>query len=283
MNYDNSKLQTFKNCPESYRLKYLMRLRKREEGIEDHDRNFGSAIHHALELHYKGESIEVIKAALEADYPVQLNEEDKAKTLENAITLTMAYISHYKAQDKLWRVIATEVKDEFEIAPGVRFIVKMDLVVEQQGNIYFVDHKTTGKALNWSYWSQFDPNSQISAYTAYCRAKFGECSGGIINALKLGYRSRAYKGEPAGFHYEFQRQLFNRNTQQIEAWKKDALQWIAQLEINEASPDSVWRKNEGQCRFCSFKEVCISVCDDQIIEQLYEVHNPNEYLEREAV
>ena len=284
MIYDNSKLQAFKNCPESYRLKNLLGLRKREEGVEEHDKNFGKAIHTGLELHYKGKSLSDIKEAFSKDYLVQLNEDDKAKTQENGIVLLEAYINHYKEEDKKWTIKAVEVADTFEIAPGLSFMVKIDLVVEQRGCIYFVDHKTTGKAFNWTYWGQFEPNSQITAYTAYCQAKFGECSGGIINGLQLGYRKNKYMGEPAGFHYSFQRQLFNRNKQQVEAWKQDTLYWIGQITGNN-NPEfqlssKVWPKNEGQCRFCSYKALCISCCDEQIIEQLYEVTNPNEYLEQ---
>ncbi len=282
MPYDNSKLQTFKNCPEQYRLKYLLGLKKREENETEHDRNFGKAIHSGLEALYKGASLEEAKRKFVKEYGISLNAEDLAKTPENGQILLEAYQKHYAEQDKAWTIKAVEVTDSFEIAPGVSFIVKIDLVVEQQGCIYFVDHKTTGKAFNWTYWSQFEPNSQITAYTAYCQAKFGECSGGIINGLQLGYRQRAYKGEPAGFHYSFQRQLFNRNKGQVEAWKTDTLNWISLIEWTNKNRvvDSlnVWPKNEGQCRFCSFKEVCISCADPQIIEQLYEVIDPNAYL-----
>ena len=277
--YDNSSLQTYKNCPEQYRLKYIEQLRKREEGISEHDRNFGKAIHSGLESFYKGGSIESVREYFKDCYPNQLSEEDQAKTKENGIILLEAYIKHYQEEDKKWTIKAVEVTDTFEIAPGVLFTVKIDLVVEQQGCIYFVDHKTTGKAFNWNYWGQFEPNSQITAYTAYCQAKFGECSGGIINALQLGHRTRAYKGEPAGFHYAFQRQLFNRNRHQIEAWKQDTLLWIKSLEEAKQDTSNVWRKNEGQCRFCSYQAVCISVNDEQVKEQLYEKHNAEEYLD----
>lgn len=282
--YDNSKLQTFKDCPEKYRLRNLIGLKKRDEGRDEHDKNFGKAIHTGLELHYKGKSMDEIKQAFSKDYMVQLNEEDKAKTQENGLILLEAYIKHYEQEDKAWTIKAVEVADTFEIAPGISFMVKIDLVVEQQGCIYFVDHKTTGKAFNWTYWGQFEPNSQITAYTAYCQAKYGECSGGIINGLQLGYRKNKYMGEPAGFHYSFQRQLFNRNREQIEAWKHDAMGWIHNIDSHTKAYQEglvkVLPKNEGQCRFCSFKEVCISCADEQIIEQLYEVTNPNEYLEQ---
>ena len=276
--YDNSQLQTFKDCPERYRLKYVEGLKKLEEGRDEHDKNFGKAIHSALESYYKGGSLEASKLAFQTDYPVQLSVEDLAKTQENGITLVEAYTKHYAKEDKAWTIKAVEVADQFEIAPGVLFTVKIDLIMEQQGCIYFVDHKTTGKPFNWTYWSRFEPNPQITAYTAYCQAKYGECSGGIINAIKFGFRQRAYKGEPAGFHYEFQRQLFNRNRYQIEAWKSDSLRWIKSLEEAKRDTSTVWKKNEGQCGYCSFKEVCISCADEQIIDQLYEKHNPMEYL-----
>lgn len=282
MIYDNSKLQQFKNCPESFRLKYLEGLKKREDGVEDHDKNFGKAIHSGLEAHYLGKPIESVKEGFTREYPLQLSEEDLAKTQENGLILLEAYIKHYKEEDKRWTVKAVEVADQFEIGNGIQFQVKIDLVVEQQGCIYFVDHKTTGKAFNWAYWQQFEPNSQITAYTAYCQAKYGECSGGIINALQLGYRQRAYKGEPAGFHYQFQRQLFNRNRDQINEWKRDTIGWIEDMDHMSSAvyigEPLAWPKNEGQCRFCSFKEICISLADEQIIEQLYEKVDPNAYL-----
>ena len=284
MNYDNSKLQTFKNCPEQYRLRNIEGLKKREEGESEHDKNFGKAIHSALESHYKGGDVATAQAVFRAEYPDQLAPEDLAKTQENGCKLIEGYAKHYAEEDKKWTVKAVEVADTFEIATGIFFTVKIDLIVEQQGCIYFVDHKTTGKAFNWTYWNQFEPNSQITAYTAYCQAKYGECSGGIINGLQLGYRQRAYKGEPAGFHYSFQRQLFNRNRDQVAAWKWDSIEWIKRIEqANIDGPkigsfQNVWPKNEGQCRFCSYQAICISCADPQIIEQLYEKHDSEAYL-----
>ena len=282
MTYDNSRLQQFKNCPESYRLKYVEKLRKREEGATEHDRNFGSAIHAGLETHYKGGNKADVREAFILGYPEQLNPDDMAKTQANGIILLDAYAKHYEKEDKGWTIKAVEVKDTFTVG-NVTFTVKIDLVVEQQGCIYFVDHKTTGKAFNWTYWQQFEPNSQITAYTAYCIAKYGECSGGIINGIQLGHRKNKYMGEPAGFHYSFQRQLFNRNRQQVEAWKTDQLKWVKKfaLEVElekEMSDGGVWTKNEGQCRFCSYQAICISCNDDQIKEQLYEVHDAEAYL-----
>lgn len=273
---DNSQMQTFKDCPERYRLKYVLGLRKIEEGRDEHDKEFGGAIHAGLEAIYKGKPLEEAKLAFSEAYPLQLNGEDMAKTQANGLTLLEKYQSHYAIEDKSLEILGVEVKDSFLIGP-LEFLVKIDLIVRKQGCVYFVDHKTTGKTFNWQYWSRFEPNPQITGYTAYCRAKYGECSGGIINAIRFGHRQNKYMGQPAGFYYEFQRQLFNRNQEQVEAWKQDTLQWAKSLE-EARLVSNVWKKNEGQCGFCSFKEVCISCADEQIINQLYEVVNPLEYL-----
>lgn len=283
MAYDNSQLQTFKDCPERYRLKYVEQLRKRDSAQEEHDREYGSAIHKGLEVIYSGGSLKEAQDAFARLYPLQLNEEDKAKTLENGLLLLEQYVDHYRAEDTQFEILQNEKKDEFELAPGVPFIVKVDLVVKKQGCIYALDHKTTKKGFGWDYWGQFDPNPQVTAQTAYVQARFGECSGVIINALSFGYRKNKYMGEPAGFHCSFQRQLFNRNREQIEAWRIDTIEWIKQVEHYKLAypPSSVWAKNEGQCCFCSYKEICISCNDEQIKEQLFEVHDATAYLKGE--
>lgn len=279
--YDNSQLQAYKDCPERYRLKYVEGLRKREaDGKLEHHREFGSAIHKALEVHYKGGSVQEALDAFKELYPDQMDPDDMAKTTEGGLVLLEAYFKHYEREDREDETLAVEVVDTFEIAPGVEFTVKIDRILKKQGCVYWQDHKTTGKSFNWMYWKQFDPNSQASAYTAYCISKFGECSGGIINALRFGHRQRAYKGEPAGFYQEFQRQVINRNPRQVEAWKQDALEWVRGIEMDKTVrlPGTSWRKNEGQCMWCANAEICISVNDEQIIEQLYEKGDPSEYL-----
>ncbi len=274
---DNSQMQTFKDCEERYRLTYLEALSKREEGVTEHHRNFGKAIHAGLETYYKGGQAQDAIRAFRQAYPENLDPEDKAKTVENGQTILAEYIKHYAAQDAGWEVLDVE-KPYVGSIFGREFLVKKDMVVKQQGCIYAVEHKTTGKAFNWDYWNQFEPNSQISAQVWSTIQQYGECSGVIVNSLRFGHRQRVYKGEPAGFYWEFQRQVFNRNQEQVKAWLEDITSWTARLEETRLAPlGQVWLKNEGQCRYCSFKEVCISCNDEQIKEQLYERYDPLAY------
>jgi hypothetical protein len=279
--FDNSSLQAFKDCPERYRLKYVLGLKKREEGIENHDINFGKAIHKGLEAHYKGKDY---REAFTSEYGIQLDIEDKAKTYEHGLLLLDKYIEFYNEQDKLFEILEVEQPDLIKVGE-FDFIVKRDMVIKQQGCIYVLEHKTTKKSLNsWDYWGQFEPNSQVTAQTYSCMKKYGECSGVIINAMQVGFRERAYKGEPAGFHCSFQRQMFNRTKEQCGDWYEQHIEWLERLRDNkEFVPNSTWLKNEGQCRYCNMKEICNSLADEQIIEQLYErLDNPFSYLETEV-
>lgn len=332
MSLDNSQLQQFKNCPESYRLKY--RYQKDETGAwlglskpdatkDDHHKNWGSAIHAGLRVFYLKGGWDDIKAAFQAGYPEQLDFSDKAKTPENGLLLLDRYIRRYKDQDNTWEILDAEVRQEFELYPGVVYTVKMDLVVRQQGCVYFVDHKTTKMdgSIDPGYWTQFEPNSQITGYTAFCTERYGQCSGGIINALGIGYRTKPELFDPeetgrgweiydkqelrfskyhgkdmmygSGFKCDLARNVFTRNPSQVAAWREDVLRWNDKMKAEEyafktwesqSTPEgraviSQWTKNESQCRFCNYREICINVGDQETIDAMYVKVNPFEYLE----
>lgn len=333
---DNSQLQQFKGCPESYRLKYryekdastgmYLGLQKADGATRnDHHRDWGSAIHAGLKAFYLKRDWSEVTKAFNDGYPVQLDEGDKAKTKENGVLLLERYRRRYEAQDKGIEILDVEVRQEFELYPGVPFVVKIDLVLRQQGCVYFMDHKTTKMdgGIDAGYWTSFEPNSQITAYTAFCIDRYGECSGGIINALGIGYRTKAELFDPSdetrgwevydkqelkfskfhgkdmmyasGFKCDFQRNIFTRNGSQVMAWKEDTLRWIDKMKAEEyafqthrgngSDPTGnnrtaihQWTRNEGQCRFCNFKDICITCGDAQVIEAGYVKVNPLEYL-----
>lgn len=283
MHSDNSQLQEFKNCQYRYWLKYVLGYKKRQLGESEHDANFGSAIHSALESYYQSSEWQGIQDSFTKLYPDQLQEDDLAKTQQNGITILRAYIDHYREQDKRFKVLACEETDTFEIAPGIRYKVKIDLIVEnlEQGGIYVMDHKTTGKSFDYRYWNQFEPNSQLTGYVAYAKFRFGSCSGAYINGIRLGYRQRKYLDQPAGFYYEFQRQLFNRNQLQIDNWRLDVLRWIAQMDRAKMFG---YGKNMSQCTYCTFNPICkaewnpVDEADRECVEIQYEKVDPFAYL-----
>lgn len=252
-NYSNSYLDRFRRCPLSAHFKYDLRLRQRDGGTGRHHQEFSLAFHAALEKLYSEtyHFTEPNKVFLE-NYPIQLDPDDWAKTQENGSLALAEYIKRWAREDRKWRVLSTEQLDRGEDG----FVVKLDLVVEDRetGQIYGVDHKVTGKYLNYDYFNQFEPNAQITEYVRFIKERYGNCDGFIINAIALRHRQRAYKGEPAGSWFAFERQTFNRNERQLEQGLADRLYWIDRIE--DAKAKSIYGMSTSQCRWCEYRDIC---------------------------
>ena len=275
MKLSNSKLNSFRSCPRKFFYEYVASIEPVEEGETEHDRSFGAAIHKALECLYKEVSVDEAKTAFDLAYPKQLDLEDFEKTPENGKKLIEAYWTRYGPQMKDWKVLAVEVLDEYEPIDGLVFRVKLDLVAEnlKYGGVYGFDWKTTGKNLNYRYWSQFNPNSQISTYFDYITKKFGSCAGFYIDAMSFGYRKRAYKGEPAGFHYQLDRQLFTQTKDQLDDWRRSEHEWGHRL--NDAITRNQFPMDTASCTYCSYRPICAAgwswELDKELILAQYEV------------
>lgn len=260
MSYSHSYIQTFKTCPLQCFFSNELKLEKIDEDKTEHHLRFGSAGHKALKALYLGDSLENAKKEFKEEYSKQLDEEDQAKTSENWMKVLEAYCKKQLKEDLMnWKVISVEEKDAFNYAEEDSFTLMLDLVMEnkQYGGIYGFDHKIVGgkkATLSFEFWNQFEPNSQVTKYYSYITKKYGDCSGFYINAFGMGYRSRAYKGEPAGFWFRLGRQMFNRNQAQLELEEKDTAYWIKRIEDCKSS--GYWGANTESCRWCSFRPVC---------------------------
>jgi len=283
MQIDYTQLQTFITCPMKYNLKFIEGLKKRDMDERHVDIEFGQRVHKGLELLYMKEPMKKVLSVFDTfvDLPPEV---EKNKTKENGVKLLEGYIEHYKTIDKEIEIIDVEVSDTIEIAPNLLWQVKLDTVVKMRDNIYVLEHKTT-KRLDYRYFLRYSPNMQVSGYTYYALKKYKQCSGCMLNVLQSGYRSRAYKGEPAGFNSKYQREIINRTVEQLEDFRLNAVLWSDRLNKELVHGWSVG-KNEDAChqfRGCSFKEICMTsrgdVLDNEIVETLYERINPLEYLQ----
>lgn len=267
--YSHSQLDSYKKCPLWYYHEHEVGLRKRTDESSEHHLRFGEAIHAALRHLYLGDSLESAKRVFLETYPVQLDAGDLAKTRENGIVALAAYALHWREEDAKWKVLSCEQADSREDG----HVVHLDLVMEslEHGGVYGYDHKTTGKYLNSDYWLQFNPNSQITQYAKFIKERYGECDGFYINALSFRFRQHAYKNEPAGFWYAFERQMFNRNEDQLAIEQASESDWIADIERSRQT--GIWRLNTNSCRFCSYRPICAAgwswPTDQELIEVQY--------------
>ena len=281
---DFTRVNTFLTCPEKYRLTYLESLQKIQEDRVDAPRKFGQAIHAGLQrLYTPSMTAQEAHMAFLAVFPEALDPEDMARTPVNGLKLLDAYRHYWANQDREWKVLGVEVVDQVEIGTVEPWEVKLDLIVDTPNGIMGVDHKTTARREGFteSYWRGFEPNSQVSGYTYYLLKKYGQCSGFLINGLAIGWNQRAGKRHPQGFWYEFQRQLFNRSERQLEDWRLRMVGTMTRMRATTAlRPEDVWEKNESMCGYCPFRELCLSVGDEQVKSTLYAVSdNPLAYLQ----
>lgn len=278
---DYTQLQTYIDCPRKYRYKYIDKIIKSIYDETSIDISFGQMMHGALERYYKDAGSDV---AIEwfADNFVDLKGE-AVKTKENGVKLLTAYFNRWSdksdglADDK-FETLAVEPVDSFMIGDDIKYVVKIDRIVKSLSGIYPMDHKTT-KSIKYNYFWQFDPNMQMSGYCKYCEVKYGQCSGAIIDAIECGYRKRVYKGEPAGFHAKFIREVVNRSIEQLVDFEGNVKSWVSRLSKSLNTND--FPKNEKAChdyRGCGFRELCQSCDDESVRESMYVDHNPTSYL-----
>lgn len=265
-----TQLQDFKQCPLKYDLTWNKCLSKIEEGKESHDKNYGSALHSALKVHYDGGSWDEVVTAFNTEYPEHLDPEDLAKTPENGIETLRRYIRYYTEEDKLWRVIGTEVEDSFEVE-GITFQLHIDLIAEHaQSGIYGVDHKSTASKQGIA-WSDYDLNDQITEYTYYINKKYGQCAGFIINGIELKHLKIKNKfGEGPGLVTTFERHTYNRKPEELDRWVKAVSAWKQRIDWSYAN--NSWPYNYGKlCGWCDFRDLCLANLDESVQESLYEV------------
>ena len=108
MSHSNSSLQRYKNCPLAYFYQYEVGLVKQEDEKSEHHANFGSAIHEGLKHVYLKDTLSGAIAAFKKLYPIQLDEEDEAKTVETGVQALTGYVKRWSEEDKKWRVLSVE-------------------------------------------------------------------------------------------------------------------------------------------------------------------------------
>jgi len=251
-NYSHSFLERYKSCPLSCYYHNILKLRKRDEGAESHHLAYSRAFHEALRHLYLGSSLREAQDAFLENYSRQLDESDLAKTRQHGLTCLVEYAKRWSEEDRKYRILEVETLDAQEDG----FIVKLDLVLQSidTEQIFPVDHKVTGAYLNYDWWARFEPNSQIVEYVRYTKEKYGYCDGFIVNAIGIRYRQKAYKGEPAGVWFAFERQVFNVNQRQMEVDIASRNYWIDRVEESKLS--NHWGMNTSQCKFCSYRDLC---------------------------
>lgn len=259
----HSSTQRFNTCPFAYSL-HKEGLTKITTGAESNFAVWGKAMHSGLEAHYRlGASAS--EYFLDA-YPEDLDPQNQVWTREGGVRTLDSYSTYYREIDRQWEVLEVELADP--PAPERPTLV-IDLVARhrQTGSVYLFDHKFKAK-MPWGAERRYELDAQLTRYISFVRQKWGDCAGAVVNTIVPGFRQRAYKGEPAGWHCKFERLVVQRTPQQIDFWERSQAEWEGLIRHCEKS--SLYPKHLGwQCSSCEYFELCCSGDDPEVRESLY--------------
>ena len=157
----NSKQKTFRRCEKQFEFKYPMGLKpkKRVEQLEK-----GSWMHELLQYHYDGHDWREAHEIRTRDFNMLFDEEkeDIGDLPTECERLMTNYLVHWKKEDRLFRVVDTELDEVLTLPNGIQIRVIIDKIIEDRsGGLWVVDYKTGKNQLDPD-WMLLDP--QLGRY-----------------------------------------------------------------------------------------------------------------------
>jgi hypothetical protein len=135
-----SKVKLFRKCHFAYRLKYILKLRKRVKG---HALVMGSLVHEAIEQYLNGKPISkpFKQAKKEFDKMFVEEQSEMADVIPTSRAMVEGYIEHYK--DDGLTPIEVELEIEVPLVKNILLTGKVDSLQEDKLNkLWQVEHKT---------------------------------------------------------------------------------------------------------------------------------------------
>lgn len=263
--FDNTMMSCYHTCRRKYNLSFNRNLvgKTRQAPLE-----FGSCIHSALDILYQGWDVEKAVTHFVTTYKEDLEQDDK-RTLAMGEWIIRNYAAHYA--DQPWKVVKTEFPFTIDMPHGNKFIGRIDKIIEWDGVLWVVDHKTTSQ-LGASYFKMAEPNSQFAGYT-YAAKKLGfPVVGTVIDAMLVA--KGLMKAETRAKLTPLARYDVHYPDEMLEEWLSWAIHTQADIRTDEEM--GVWNPNFDACTYygeCRFRRVCkeIPALREKIIDMDYKI------------
>ena len=278
----NSKTEMFMHSERCFWWRYIRKIYPRASNAA---LTWGSAVHTGLEWLYHidiDNADSVMDILYQSDdkaiYNLErLEREGSHFTPERLRMMLNAYDEKY---DDDWEILDIEIDTICPLSNSVEWQGILDLVVRRSdGLVYFVDHKTTAKKVDSSYYSAgFDNSQQMTSYTWMGHMLYGDEFGGIIINAAQSTKTIPYKF--ARFPIvrdDWQLEQFVRHIEAIAPRIQDCEEFgPIYLERGRNEEDSEvlhdfpmrWTYSEN---FCDYQHLnnCMPEMRPALIEQLY--------------
>ncbi len=225
---DSSKIQEFLMCPRYFFYRYMLGWVGEEP---NHDLIFGEAWHAAmLQLALKGYSEENTVVAFgkfmeiyRATFPEESDELWAPKTPMNALKGLVAYTSKYANDPQEFEVLYAEVGGTVSLAEDRFIAFRQDTICRGKEGIFSLEHKTTAKSFNQSWFNQWLLKTQFGTYNH------------VLHCLFENEKIEGVKVNGASFmktKLDFERRLIVDNLSYMQNWQWNTLYWIDQIYWN---------------------------------------------------
>jgi len=268
--YDASRIDLLLTCPRRYYYRHELHLVPADGGSNNDALTFGSAIHSALEMHYKGTGWDMVDCphrnpiddecpfcregrtrALFAKFlqcfPSNLETERRMQV--TGLRLLAKYLEHYREEP--FKVHEVEQSVIFPI-DNFYFVGRIDLLVTWP-DWHITDHKTAGQVSD-NYHRGFRIHTQLTGYMLAASDAVKEpVTKAIVNTLVV---PRGAKPVEPDKH--FVRRITTRNQADFDEWYITIRAAVA--EIRTYKQNGAWPQRPSGCfnynRQCEYWDLC---------------------------
>lgn len=265
LNIDNTKRRSYSLCPRKYYYEHVLNLRPLHGSTA---LRFGLTWHEILESYYnvikenswtqKTEAI--TKGVLAGKSCWEKETKDRQyytdyRTLENALSAFMGYITYYKDDESFLEIIDVEETFKIQIAPGIFFTGKIDAKVLLNDSKWLLEHKTTGQPIDKQLKTlQRDP--QVIGYT-FAGMREHDIEGILVSMTHVSASRSRTTGEYGKVKIEYRRspQIFTDGD--IETWLQSMI-WAAE-QILHSQEKNFWPCQLDSCYHfgsCTYTQLC---------------------------
>jgi len=266
-NYSNSKLSTYEDCPQKYKLKYIVRIKPSGEGIEAF---LGNRVHETFEKLYKellltklnslDELLEFYNSQWEKKWHENVVVTRKEFTVDHyRNTGREAVSSYYKRYSPFnqSKTLSTEFQINFKIN-DITITGKIDRLSHNGDGFYEIHDYKTSRSLPTQ--NELDHDWQLGLYQIGVQEKFRDAK--EINLI---------------WHYLIFDKEFSstRSDAQLKDLEKKVLSLIKAIE-----KETIFNPKESNlCDWCEYFEYCPAKQHEIKVEAL----PPNKYLKDDGV
>lgn len=267
--WDSTSLSYLKTCPRLYQYIMIDGWSPKNDNIH---LRFGIEIHQALHdyeisrsngLNHDDSTHDTLRALLTriTDWnpdPSMEKKSERVKSKQALVRSTLWYLDKWIDDPAKTLILkdgspAMEVSFQFNLDWGPiesqPYVLcgHLDRIVDFGGQMMVMDRKTTTSTPSSYYFSQFEPNNQMTLYTLAAQIIMGEpIKGVIIDAIQIGEDFT-----------DFSRSITYRTEDQLDEWTQSLEHWLNVAESYAQA--GYWPMNDTTCTMyggCRFREVC---------------------------